>query len=150
MSFLVDTNVLLRLRDNADPRYHESVAAVDRLRGRNERLSVCAQILIEFWVVLTRPCDVNGCGLAFDDAVTAVGKVRSTFRCLTEPADMADRWQQVVTTNKAMGKPAHDARIAALMLAHGITQILTLNAADFARYDGIAPVTPQEIVHQTA
>jgi len=63
---------------------------------------------------------------------------------------MADRWQQVVTTNKAMGKPAHDARIAALMLAHGITQILTLNAADFARYDGIAPVTPQEIVHQTA
>jgi predicted nucleic acid-binding protein len=146
VNYLVDTNVLLRLRDNADPRYHECVAAVDLLRGQSERLFVCAQILAEFWVVLTRPCDVNGCGLAFDDAVTAIGKVRTTFRCLAEPPDIADRWQQIVSENKVMGKPAHDARIAALMLAHGVTHLLTLNPTDFTRYSDTTAVTPQEIL----
>jgi len=34
------------------------------------------------------------------------------------------------------------------MLAHGVTHLLTLNPTDFARYDGITPVTPQEILHQ--
>lgn len=149
MSFLIDTNVLLRLRDKDDPRCTECVAAIDKIKSQNERLLVCAQVLIEFWVVLTRPCDVNGCGLSFEDASTALNKVRGTFRCLTEPVDMADRWQQIIVANTTMGKTAHDARIAALMLAHGITHILTLNPADFARYDGITPVTPQQIVHQT-
>lgn len=148
MSYLLDTNILLRLRDSVDSRYHECVAAVDLLRGRGEGLFVCAQILAEFWVVLTRPCDVNGCGLVFDDAITAIGKVRAVFRCLTEPPDIADSWLQVISENKVMGKPAHDARIVALMLAHGITHILTLNTADFARYSDITAVTPQEILGQ--
>jgi predicted nucleic acid-binding protein len=150
MSYLIDTNVLLRLRDSADPRYTKSIAAIELLTGQSERLFVCAQILAEFWVVLTRPCDVNGCGLAFDDAITAIGKVRGSFRCLAEPPDIADRWQQVIIDNKVMGKQAHDARIAALMLAQGITHILTLNPGDFTRYEGITSVTPQELVHQFA
>lgn len=47
-----------------------------------------------------------------------------------------------------MGKSAHDARIAALMLAHGVTHLLTLNPTDFTRYNGITPVTPQEIIQK--
>jgi predicted nucleic acid-binding protein len=103
-------------------------------------------VLSEFWVVATRPCDVNGCGLAFEDAVTAIGKVRATFRCLAEPKDLADRWQQVVIDNRAMGKQGHDARLVALMLAHQITHILTLNPDYFSRYQGITPVTPTEVL----
>ena len=114
MNYLVDTNVLLRVRDADDPRYHECVAAVDQLKDRGEGLFVCSQVLAEFWVVLTRPCNVNGCGLAFDDAMTAVCKVRATFLCVSEPTDMADRWLQVVSEHKPMGKQAHDARLAAL------------------------------------
>ena len=36
----------------------------------------------------------------------------------------------------------HDARLVALMQVHGITHILTLNRADFARYPGIVPIDP--------
>lgn len=36
------------------------------------------------------------------------------------------------------------------MLAHGITHILTLNPTDFVRYEGITPVTPQEILRDLA
>lgn len=70
------------------------------------------------------------------------------FTCLPEPVDMADRWQAVAYRHSVIGKQAHDARIAALMIAHGVTHLLTLNPTDFARYDGITPVTPQEIVSQ--
>ena len=38
----------------------------------------------------------------------------------------------------------HDARLAAAMLAHGLTHILTFNADDFRRYPGIVPITPDE------
>ena len=148
MMVLIDTNVLLRMRDKDAPRYQECIEAVDLLRGRGERLFICAQTLAEFWVVATRPCDANGCGLTFDDAVTALAKVRATFRCLAEPSDIADRWQQLVIDNKVMGKPAHDTRIVALMLAHGVTHLLTLNPGDFARYAEITTLTPQDILQQ--
>ncbi|MEN6357468.1 MAG: hypothetical protein ABFD83_10330 [Armatimonadota bacterium] len=50
-----------------------------------------------------------------------------------------------MTNNNVNGKQAHDARIVALMLAHGITHILTLNPGDFSRYTGVTPVTPNEV-----
>ena len=147
MSYLIDTNVLLRVQDEGNPHHEQCTSAIDILKSRDEPLFVCAQVLAEFWVVLTRPRDVNGWGFAFDAAVIEIVKVRSTFRCLAEPTDMADRWQRVVMENKAMGKQAHDARLAALMLAHGVIHILTLNVSDFARYQGIVPVSPSEVLN---
>jgi len=44
-----------------------------------------------------------------------------------------------------MGKPSHDARLVAAMLAHGVTHILTFNDTDFRRYAGITPVVPAAI-----
>lgn len=35
------------------------------------------------------------------------------------------------------GKQAHDANVVAVMLAHGVTRLLTRNGRDFARYDEI-------------
>jgi predicted nucleic acid-binding protein len=145
VSYLLDTNVLLRLRDEADPRHRECIVAVDALTDEGRQLLTCLQILAEYWVMLTRPRDVNGCGLPFEEAAIALGKVRETFCCLAEPTDMAERWQRLVLDCKVLGRQAHDARIAALMLAHGVSHILTLNPGDFFRYQGIAPVTPGEV-----
>lgn len=55
---------------------------------------------------------------------------------------MADRWQKVIAANKTMGKNAHDARIVALMLAHGVSFILTFNGNDFDRHN-ISWITPE-------
>jgi predicted nucleic acid-binding protein len=45
------------------------------------------------------------------------------------------------------GVSTHDTRIAAFMLEHHITHILTFNNKDFARYgpEGIVIITPQSI-----
>lgn len=146
MRYLVDTNVLLRRTDSSSPDRAVCSKAVDKLLDSGVDLCVRAQILIEFWAVSTRPREVNGLGLPVSVAPLQVTDFRTTFTCLAEPPDMADQWQAVADKYSVIGKQAHDARIAALMLAHGITRLLTLNTADFARYSDITAVTPQEIL----
>lgn len=150
MSYLIDTNILLRLEDDDDPRHEQCASAIDSLRNSGAAVFVCAQVLAEFWVVLTRPRDVNGWGLELNEAAEQILDARESFPCLPESPDMADRWQRVVIDNKVMGKPAHDAKLVALMMAHGVTRIITLNPGDFARYTDITALTPQQILDAPA
>jgi predicted nucleic acid-binding protein len=40
-----------------------------------------------------------------------------------------------------------DARIAASMYVHGVSQLLTINVRDFQRFPLLSAVRPSEIVH---
>ena len=51
-------------------------------------------------------------------------------------------WRRLVVRHAVRGKQVHDARLVALMTAHGITHVLTLNAGDFGRFPGITEVAP--------
>ena len=146
MRYLVDTNVLLRYCDQESPDHALCVNAVRGLVAQGEDVCLCAQVLIEHWSVATRPSSVNGLGLSPDEADQQLTVATLALSCLAEPADMAERWRKVARENSVRGRQAHDARIAALMLAHGVTHILTLNAADFARYQGITPVSPSDVL----
>ena len=146
MRYLVDTNVLLRRTDASSADNAVCSKAVEALLETGQDLCVCAQVLIEFWSVSTRPLEVNGLGLPLDVACLQVTDFRETFTCLLELPDMAERWQAVAEKHSVLGKQAHDARVAALMLAHGVTHILTLNPTDFARYSDITAVTPLQIL----
>jgi predicted nucleic acid-binding protein len=57
--YLLDTNILLRASDRASPRYYDSVNAVASLIAQGHECVITAQILIEFWVVATRPIEVK-------------------------------------------------------------------------------------------
>jgi hypothetical protein len=48
-----------------------------------------------------------------------------------------------------LGVKAHDARIVALMITHGLTHALTLNKTDFARYPEVVAVAPDDVVPVT-
>ncbi len=150
MTFLIDTNVLLRFFELSDPSNPEIVAALDSLRKSGVPCHVCAQVLIESWVVATRPLDVNGLGFDLEKADGHMDEIEILFPCLPEPEDMAARWRTVVQSYSVLGKKAHDARIVAFMMAHGITHLVTLNPSDFARYPEITAITPSEIVATTA
>jgi predicted nucleic acid-binding protein len=146
--WLADTNVLLRWSDLDNPQHPECADAVNRLIDRGDQVCTCAQVLIEYWVTSTRPRDVNGFGLSIIDAASRLSVLHVSFPCLVEPAEIADLWQELTIRNSVAGRQAHDARIAALMLAHGVTHLVTLNPGDFARYSDIVAVTPQEILSQ--
>ncbi len=44
------------------------------------------------------------------------------------------------------GKPTHDARRVAAMLAHGLTCLLTPNSIHAQRYPGMTALTPAEVL----
>lgn len=51
-----------------------------------------------------------------------------------------------MTAGPVLGKRAHDARIVALMMSHGVSHILTLNDRDFAGMPGVVAVHPSALV----
>lgn len=142
MRYLVDTNVLLRWAQADSPEHDLCTRTLDDLLEAGHDLCVCAQVLIEFRCVGTRPRNVNGFGMTPSQVKARTAELRGTFTCLPEPSDMADRWEFLADKYSVLGKPCHDARLVALMLAHGVTHLLTLNPADFARYSEITAVTP--------
>ncbi len=150
MRLLADTNILLRWIESDDPEHGLCVQAVDALLRQKVDVCVCAQVLVEFWVVATRPVAVNGLGLTASQARARLAETEETFSLLQEPSDIARRWIDLVTAHSVLGKQAHDARLVALMAAHDITELLTFNAADFTRYPEVTPVTPADVLNRTA
>ncbi len=62
MRVLLDTNILLRLSATQAPEHADVVRAVTALLTRGDVPVIAAQVLIELWVVATRPTNVNGFG----------------------------------------------------------------------------------------
>ena len=145
MNILVDTNVLLRLR-GAEPTPRGALDdALERLVNRGDLLQLCTQVVIEFWSVATRPVDANGLGLAPAAAETRLRHFTTLLVWLPEPADIGHGWRALVNRYNVRGKQVHDARLVAFMEAHGLTHLLTLNTADFARYTTITALHPNDV-----
>jgi predicted nucleic acid-binding protein len=142
---LVDTNILIRVSSADDPRHSICVEAVRQLQARGSELFLCAQMMIEYWVVATRPRNVNGLGLDPAEVEENLQEYEQAMRVLPEPPDMAARWRELAERYAVRGRQAHDTRLAALMLAHGVTSLLTLNSADFARYSEITCLAPEDV-----
>jgi hypothetical protein len=44
---------------------------------------------------------------------------------------MVDEWQSLCQTYRIQGRRAHDVRLVAWMIKHGVRELLTLNPRDF-------------------
>ena len=145
MSTLVDTNVLLRRLEPGHDHYRAAVAAISRLIESGETVHIAAQSIAEFWAVATRPPAQNGLGLDIAAAASAVAEIERTFGLLFSDEAMVYRhWKRLVVERRVTGRRVFDARLVAVMLAHGVAQLLTFNAADFAGL-GVAVLEPQVV-----
>lgn len=104
-----------------------------------------AQLLVEFWVIATRPVEVNGLGWTVEQTRSTIDQLLDRFPLLEESSLIFTNWLNLVTDGKVMGKRTHDIRIIAAMLAHGITHLLTFNPSDFLVISSITIVHPQEL-----
>jgi predicted nucleic acid-binding protein len=145
VTYLVDTNVLLRAAHPSHPAHATATGAVRSLLARGERLCVLPQNLIEFWAVATRPAESNGLGLEVDEAAVELDKLKTIFELLPDTSAIYPEWESLVRAHQVKGKEAHDARIAAAMLAHDVTHILTFNGGDFKRFAGVKTVDPADV-----
>jgi predicted nucleic acid-binding protein len=80
MSYLVDTNVLLRSAQPHHLMHKDAVSATLTLKGRGEKLCIIPQNLIEFWAVATRPVSANGLELSIADAAKELKRLKRFLR----------------------------------------------------------------------
>lgn len=146
MLVLCDSGILLRLFEPTDLLHLTVRSAVEALQVRGDKLVTAPQNAAEFWNVCTRPATARGgFGLDTAEAERRLQAVERTFSLLTEPPTAYALWRALVVTHSVQGKQVHDARLAALMAAHGITHILTLNGPDFARFPAITVLNPATV-----
>jgi predicted nucleic acid-binding protein len=149
MAYLVDTSVLTRLGNTADPSHAVAAQAVLELHRRGETLHITAQNLVEFRNLATRPKAVNGLGLSPVDAESKAAVFEATFPLLAETPAIFPAWKALVGALGIIGKQVHDARLVAVCHVHAITHLLTFNVSHFARMaafgPGIAVVDPANV-----
>jgi predicted nucleic acid-binding protein len=148
MVYLVDSNILIRLRDLDSPDRQICEQAIQACLQHSVPMYLCAQVLIEFWAVSTRPREANGLGLTPEQVYSGIARILPILPLLEEPPDIAHRWLELVRRYGVKGKEVHDARLVAFSAAHGIPHILTLNPADFSRYQEVTAITPAQLVEQ--
>ncbi|MFN7256131.1 MAG: type II toxin-antitoxin system VapC family toxin [Microcystis sp.] len=145
--YLLDTNILLRASDPNSSSYPLIMNVVDMIIRQGGECLITSQILIEFWVVATRPKDVNGLGWTKQKTQQEINQILSQFSLLAETPDIFPLWFQLVTTYNIKGKRTHDIRLLAVMKASNITHLLTFNPDDFIRIPNITIVHPQDFIN---
>lgn len=133
---LLDTNLLGRLTDSADPLCLVAREAVHTLLAKGQRLIIVPQNLYEFWAVATRkpgvpPAGQNGLGMMPEQASQWVRFFQRRFTLLPDREELLTHWHALVRTRGIRGVRSHDARLVAAMQSYGITRLLTFDAGDF-------------------
>lgn len=143
--YLLDTNLLLRLSDRVSADRILAEEGITKLRRNGDELCITVQNLIEFWAVVTRPCNVNGFDWTTQQAETEINILLNKFPLLSDSPDVLTHWLALVSQHDIKGRRTHDARLVAVMLAPGVTHLLTFNTGDFASFTHISLVHPHDL-----
>ena len=136
-----DTNVFLSATDRSRKHHAEARELLQAAGEGKAILAVSGQIIREYLVVATRPVEVNGLGLAVEDALKNIAVfTRPPFLFCEESERVARRLRDLVQTHRLMGKRVHDGNIVATMLAEGIDRLITENVGDFASFEEIEAI----------
>ncbi len=144
--YLLDTNILLRSVDTSSDQHPLATDCVYQLLQNGNECIITSQVLIEFWVVATRPVEVNGLGWSSPTTQERINQFLSQFTFLEETPEIFTHWFQLVTIHQIKGKRTHDIRLLAVMKAKKISYLLTFNPDDFITIPDINIVHPQEII----
>lgn len=99
---------------------------------------MAVQNVAEFWNVCTRPASARGgLGLSLAETNQRLRLLERIVAVLPDSPAAYQIWRNFVVSLGVVGVQVHDTRLAALMQVHGVTHILTLNTADFARFPAI-------------
>ena len=146
-SYLIDTNLLLRLADPGSEQHDVWTQALARLFEQGDEVYLTAQNFIEFWAVATRPVEANGFGWTREQTAKEVNDLRERFAFLPDSPDIFTRWLELVTQFPVRGKRVHDARLVAVLQAHGVEHLVTFNTADFAGFPFLSLIKPAWLIN---
>ncbi len=146
MAYLADTNVAARWVLPGDPGYPTIRSAIFALQARQEIVYITPQVLMEFHALATRPVTANGLGWTAQAARIEARHIETIFPLLAETVAIYPLWGALIDAYGIIGRQVYDARLVAVMQAHGISHILTMNPTHFRRFAGITVVEPSTII----
>jgi predicted nucleic acid-binding protein len=144
-SCLVDTNILLRITRRSDSQHKIVDTALAHLAEWGTLLYYRHQNIAEFWNAMTRPASRNGLGLSVVETDREVLAIETGMSLLADNEMVYREWRRIVLQHSVSGAQVHDARLAAAMYVHGVSHILTLNIADFSRFQGLIALHPNSV-----
>ena len=127
----IDTNVFLRAADRSSLDYETAKDVLLSLAESKIDIVLSPQIIHECWVVLTRPRDMNGFGLATEQAYEFARELSRLYRIRPETTHCFTIWLSLVKEHGIKGVKAHDARLVAWLISNGIERMVTFNVSDF-------------------
>jgi uncharacterized protein len=130
----VDTNILVYSHRPESPSHHAAKALIARLRGGRALWAIPWPCIHEFLAVTTHPKvfkDPTPLALAFD--VVDSWSAGENLELLSESAGYLARLHELSAAAEARGALIHDARIAALCLHHGVSELWSADR-DFSRF----------------
>ena len=74
--------------------------------------------------------------------IADVQRFAAQYRVAEDGPAVTANWQQLLTVHSIGGRQVHDANIVATMQAYGITDLLTNNTSDFARFASVIQLIP--------
>jgi predicted nucleic acid-binding protein len=79
------------------------------------------------------------------EAEADISRLLELFHMYRDERAILDRWKEIVVQYEVQGKTAHDARLVAAMVRHGIEHLLTFNDQHFKRFTNIPVFHPANI-----
>jgi toxin-antitoxin system PIN domain toxin len=138
----LDTNILVyALRE--DSTFHElAYACLARLAEGKAAWAIPWPCVHEFLAIVTHP-KIFKPPTPLDVALDAVESWAEspTLILLAEPAGYWSSARALLESGRITGPQVHDARIAALCVSHGVTELWTADR-DFSRFAGLATRNP--------
>jgi len=133
---MIDTNVLIYSTISSSPWHQEAKQNLIALINSGTELCLTPQVVREYHVVLTRG-DVFEKQFTAEDALSELEAILPAFALLDETEETVYYLRNLIQRYQICGKAIHDANIAATMLFHGVTRLMTYNSSDFRRFKEI-------------
>ena len=129
----IDTNALIYMQVPETPNHRTARSRIEIARDNNEPLRISRQIVREYLAAVTRPQSWRD-PITREQALLDAENFLQTFEILEDGPQVTDTLIQLCRETPIGGRQIHDANIVATMLAHGESQLLTYNSADFQRF----------------
>ena len=138
----VDTNILIYAHREDSPFHREALAAMLELANGEARWAIPWPCIHEFIAIVTHP-------RIYDPpsppavACAAIRRWIESPMCQTigEGLGYFDLLEELVNKARVSGPMVHDARVAAICLHNGVTQLLSCDR-DFSRFGRLRTVNP--------
>lgn len=139
----VDTNVLVYAHRREVPEHEAALRLLRGLAGSSTRWAVPWPCVFEFFSVVTNP-------KIWRDAASTQAEAWRQLQAwtaspslvlLAEPQDFTEVLEPLVCRARVLGGVVHDARVAALCLAHGV-EVLVSRDRDFSLFPELATENP--------